>query len=60
MCSILKEVPETTIFNLIQQVFMNPLMYSGHYKEYKRDDENCPSPQATFKLRGMTHVPLNK
>ena len=48
------------MLNLIQQVFMDPLMYSRHCKEYKRDNENCPGPQANFKLLGMAHSPLNK
>lgn len=43
------------VLHLTQQVFIEPLMYSRPWKEYKRDNENCPSPQATFKLLRMTH-----
>lgn len=39
---------------------MDPLMYSRHCKEHKRDNENCLGPHANFKLPGITHSPLNK
>lgn len=52
---ILEEVWKTTMFNVIQEVFIEPLTYSSYCKEHKRDNENGPSPQATFKLLGMTH-----
>lgn len=34
---------------------MNPLMHFAFSKEYKRENENCPSPEGIFKLPDITH-----
>lgn len=52
MCDILEEVQNITMFNLIQKVFMNPLMCSGTIKNMKEIMKTTPALKYFLKYWG--------